>query len=154
MTEIITNILPDADSKAARDAERAEIAALRAQLNGQAHPPAVDDTAAAKALPGAPAATEDVKPAPWPYETGDFQGITLQYRQPSDSAMLALGMVTAGGSATTNEGDAQRQVKIINLMLQRHLSVASFDDVQARMCDPENPVTFEDLITFMRTEKE
>lgn len=154
MTELVKNItlqnaIGERDAleadRAAREAERAEIAALRAQLNGKTH-------AVAEAVADAEAEAA-LEPA-WPYETGDFQGITLQYRQPSDSAMLALGMVTAGGSASTSEGDAQRQVKIINLLLQRHLSVESFDDVQARMCDPENPVTFEDLITFMRSEKE
>lgn len=117
-------------------AERARIAAARAELLGT-------ETATAAAEPAsAEAASEDpdTADAPWPHQVIEISGHKLEVRKPSESALLALTMAQAGGLPV-------RQVMaVFSNLLSHHMSERSYFELLSMLSSGEASVGVLDVV--------
>lgn len=151
--------LPDRDTdsynaeRASIALERAELAKMRATLNGGV-PKVVDIEDFSFNNPGHIVAPQDVdenvpteeadKPAPWTHDTRPMDdGYTLEYRKPDSSALIAISMI---GDDAFNGG---QQMRILNKFMSRHMSTSSLGYVLDRMADPDDAFDLGALISTL-----
>lgn len=129
-------------------AERAALAAARA-----ARP--LDAEAAAKLSEAifpveavqVDAAEEVAEPEPWPHESTVINlpegEMLLEYRKPSEAALVAVTMSTLPGLTP------QTQMSIFATFFTKHLSPGSMGQVLAAMADPDSGLDLGELIKAM-----
>jgi hypothetical protein len=87
-------------------------------------------------------APEDEKPepAPWPHAHLVHQGLELDVRIPSQSALMAISMLQQ------LDGMGELQMEIFNTFLGNHLSPASLGKVIKEFTRPETEMTMQGLV--------
>lgn len=129
--------------------ERAELAKIRASLNGGVPKIVdIDDFSfnnpghIVDAQDGDTSVPEDTTPAPWLHDKKTLDdGHELEYRKPDSSALIGISMVGMDGF------DSSQQMTIFNKFMSTHLSTSSLSYVLGRMVDPDDEFGLGELIT-------
>ncbi|WP_067671904.1 hypothetical protein [Nocardia miyunensis] len=80
---------------------------------------------------------------PWPYETVELHGRTIQVRKPNAAALQAFSM---GVSKYTPD---KIRTEMVSLFVQRHISERSYGELLVKMMDPDDPFTIEHFGNLM-----
>lgn len=121
-------------------AERARIAAARAELLGTETATAAAEPAAEPASAEAASEDPDTADAPWPHQVIEISGHKLEVRKPSESALLALTMAQAGGLPV-------RQVMaVFSNLLSHHMSERSYFELLSMLSSGEASVGVVDVV--------